>query len=128
MKDFGDYVELCRAHDTGLDCICISNYTMRPDRTIASRKVHKVVNRNLEEKNVLGRKLGTDGGVDIELTASVAVGLHTYGLDSDKDTPRFYDEIDQEIHMVTTGLFITEKNLQGNMLTDPTSHKLRLKL
>ena len=21
LKDFGDYVEICRAHDTGLDCI-----------------------------------------------------------------------------------------------------------
>ncbi len=41
----------------------------------------------------------------------MAVGFHTYGLDSDKDTPRFYAKIDQEIHMVTTGLFYFKEEL-----------------
>ena len=87
LKDFGDYVEICRAHDTGLDCICVSNYTVMANRTIASGKVPKVVNRRLEDTNVIGRKLGTDDGVEVELTASVAVGLHTYGLDSSMTHP-----------------------------------------
>ena len=68
---------------------------MRTSRTIASRKVPKVINR----------KLGANDEVDVKLTASVAVGTHNYGLDPSMDAPRFYDIIDQEIHMVTAGLF-----------------------
>ena len=74
---------------------------MKTSRTIASRKVPKVTNR----------KLGTNEGVDVKLTASVAVGYHTCGLDPDKDAPRLYDRIDQEIHVVTTGLFYHTKKL-----------------
>ena len=101
----------CRPHDTGLGCICRSNYTVNQDRANTSRKAPKVVNRKLEERNVIGRKLGTDESVDIELTANVSIGLHTYGLGADKDTPSFYNMIDQEIHMITTGLMYYKEQI-----------------
>ena len=70
---------MCRAHDTGLDCICISNCVKKESRTTALCRIPKVVNR----------KLGANDGVDVKLTASVAVGTHRYGFGPTKDAPRF---------------------------------------
>ena len=74
---------------------------MRTSRTIASRKVPTVINR----------KFGANDGVDVKLTASVAVGQHLFRFDPSKDAPRFYGRINQEIHMVTTGFSATKKSL-----------------
>ena len=110
LMDYGEEVEMCRAHDTGLDCICISNYTANQDRAITLRKAPKVVNRKLEEKNVVGKKLGVDESVDIELTAKVAIGLRTLRTRCGARThPGSTNRIDQEIHMITQGLMYYQR-------------------
>ena len=80
LADYGDYVDFCRAHDTGLEIICISNYVKKESRTTATGRVPKVVHR----------KLGANDGVDVGLTASVAIGAQYYGIGPNSDAPRHY--------------------------------------
>ena len=97
LADFCDYVELCRAHDTGPDCICISNYVKREKKTTATGRVPKEINKTI----------GANGGVDVRLTAGVATGLQHYGLDPNLNAMRHDGLVSQKIHIITTGSFFS---------------------
>ena len=79
MKDYDDYLEVCRAHESGLMVVCISNYPTLLNKAIARGKTFKATDH-------------------INLVAHPATTEKMM-------TKAFFNRTEHKLHLCTAGIF-----------------------